>query len=122
MKRAIQFILPAFIILLIIWLLFFPPRFWLNLTKRVDLSDPVATGAQLVEKYNCRSCHPIAGEGRSFGPDLTGVTRRLEPETLRLWLVKPGSLKANTTMPNLNLSDQEVTAIIAYLSALDQNQ
>lgn len=122
MQKSIKFILPAILILAIIWLLVSPPRFWLNLTKRVDLSDPAKAGATLVEKYDCRSCHVIGGEGRSFGPNLEGTTRRNDPETLRLWLIKPSAVKPNTSMPNLKLSDQEATAIMAYLNALDQGQ
>ena len=45
MQKSIKFILPAILILAIIWLLVSPPRFWLNLTKRVDLSDPAKAGA-----------------------------------------------------------------------------
>jgi cytochrome c2 len=122
MKKAIKFIFPAILILAIIWLLVSPPRFWLNLTKRVDMNDPINAGATLVEKYDCRACHVIGGEGRSFGPNLEGVTRRTDPETLRLWLVKPNAVKSNTSMPNLQLSDQEVAAIMAYLADLDQGQ
>ena len=53
--------------------LFFPPRWWLNATKPVDLSDPETTGAALVAEYDCRRCHLIDSQGKSKGPNLAGV-------------------------------------------------
>jgi len=100
------------------WLLAAPPRWWLNLTKPVDLSRPVQAGAELVDGYNCRHCHRIAGRGALTAVDLDGVTKRLDAAALRLWLRKPRQVRPDTAMPNLRLSDPEIEAIIAYLSDL----
>lgn len=107
------------LVVLIGWMVIAPPRFVLNLIKRVDLSDPVAAGEQVVAKYRCRSCHTIGGEGALIAPDLAGVTQRHDPFVLRLWLRNPRKVKANTAMPNFNLSDSEIEAIIAYLESFD---
>ena len=96
-----------------------PPRFWLNLTKRVDLSDPVAAGQTLVDKYDCRSCHQIDGEGRPFGPSVDSVTHKLDPQTLEGWLRDPKSVDKYASMPNPKLSDSEIVAVIAYLKFID---
>lgn len=108
------------LVVLIAWMVIAPPRFVRNLTKRVDLSDPVAAGQQVVEKYGCRSCHTIGGEGALIAPDLAGVTQRHDPFVLRLWLRDPREVKARTAMPNFKLSDSEIEAIVAYLEFLDQ--
>ncbi|RMF51033.1 MAG: cytochrome c [Anaerolineae bacterium] len=107
------------LVVLIIWLVMAPPRFVLNMVKNVDLSDPVAAGEQVVAKYNCRSCHTIGGEGALIAPNLAGVTQRHDPLVLRLWLRNPREVKARTAMPNFNLSDSEIEAIIAYLESFD---
>lgn len=104
-----------------VWLWLFPPRWWLNYTKPVDLSDPVGAGNSIVVKYTCRQCHLIGGEGKAKGPSLDGVTDRLDTVSLRLWLRDPRSIKWNTPMPNLQLSDPEIEAISSYLKALDQS-
>lgn len=103
----------------ILWLLAAPPRWWLNLTKPVDLIDPVKAGEGLVEKYNCRSCHRIDGWGQTLAPDLSGVTGQLDTVSIRLLLRNPLAIKPNTPMPNFRLSDEEIEAIIAYLQAID---
>lgn len=101
------------------WLLIVPPRWWLNLTKPVDLSNPVQAGRALVEKYNCRSCHRIDGWGQALAPDLYGVTRRRDANSIRVWLRNPPGIKPNTPMPNFRLSDSEIEAIVVYLQDLD---
>ena len=103
----------------LVWQVLFPARFWLNIIKNVDLSDPAATGEWLVQKYDCQKCHRIAGEGALKGPDLMGVTEKLSDTEIRRWLGNPGSVERGTAMPDFRLSDSEITAIIAYLRRLD---
>ncbi len=111
-------VVVAFVVF-VVWLWFFPPRWWLNVTKPVDLTDAVAAGEYLVGKYVCRRCHFIGDAGKALGPNLPGVTKRLDAVSLRLWLRDPSSIKGDTSMPNFRLSDSEIEAIVAYLAALD---
>jgi cytochrome c2 len=102
------------------WFLLSPPRFWLNLTKQVNPRPEV--GAQLVDQYDCRSCHQIAGVGALKGPSLQGITQLINDPAqvmLRLWLQNPKAVKSDTAMPNFYLSDSEIAAILAYLKQLD---
>ncbi|GAP64095.1 nitric oxide reductase subunit C [Ardenticatena maritima] len=106
------------VLILVVWFWVSPPRFWLNMTKRVAPSPEV--GAQLVEKYGCRGCHTIGGQGAILAPNLDQVVRRNKEEdpafvTLRLWLRDPTAVKPNTAMPNFKLSDTEIEAILQYL-------
>jgi len=119
LSRLIVSSLMAVAVAVAVWLWFFPPRWWLNVTKPVDLTDPVGTGKALVGKYDCRRCHLIGEEGKSKGPALLDVTKRLNAVSLRLWLRDPGSIKGDTRMPNFRLSDGEIEAIVSYLTALD---
>lgn len=105
------------------WFVLAPPRFWLNMTKAV--TPDAMTGAQLVEQYECRACHRIAGEGALKAPSLDGVTLRSDDPvhvTLRLWLRDPRAVKGDTAMPNFRLSDSEIEAILAYLIESDQSR
>ena len=97
------------------WLILIPPVWWLNLTKSVDLSEPVAAGERVIQRYECRKCHYIGGSGALQAPELGGVTRRLDFVSLRSWLRNPQAVKGNTTMPNFRLSDSEIEAIVAFL-------
>lgn len=80
---------------------------------------------QLVGDYDCRGCHQIGGEGAIKAPGLTGITQRVEDPilvSLRLWLRNPKAIERNTAMPNFNLSDSEIDAILAYLAELDNQK
>jgi cytochrome c2 len=102
-----------------LWLWFAPPQIWLNWTKRVDLSDPVAAGEKLIVEYRCQDCHRIGGAGALKAPDLAGVSQRLNDRDLALWLSNPQAMRENTAMPDFRLSDTEIAALIAYLQAID---
>lgn len=118
MKKTASIVL-AVLAILVIWFVIAPPRFVLNLIKPVDTTNLVASGAALVEQYQCTSCHQIKQEGRPFGPPLDGITNRMDGEKLHLWLAAPDKVKPGTAMPNLKLSDQEIDAIIAYLDSVN---
>ncbi len=82
-------------------------------------ADPqVAKGAALVQAKACTACHKIHGTGATVGPDLTGVTKRLDIEIIRKRLHDPRSVKPDSIMPNFGFSDAEVESIIAYLKTL----
>ena len=85
----------------------------------------------------CASCHQVWDgnglRGPAQGPDLTHLMSRLEfagaihdltPENLRAWLADPNSMKPmqyevnGIGMPNLNLTDDELDALVAYLLTL----
>ena len=119
MRKTYLTLLFSILLILAVWFWLAPPQVWLNLVKRVDLSDPVRAGEALAAQYNCTSCHVIQGNGRLFGPSLDGITRRIPAEKLRMWLLTPRKVNPATAMPDLNLSDQEAEAIIHYLRNLD---
>ncbi|HEX2184413.1 MAG TPA: cytochrome c oxidase subunit II [Chloroflexota bacterium] len=89
----------------------------------------VARGAQLFSTGACITCHTLRGtpaQART-GPDLTHFGSRQTiaantlpntPENLRRWLRNPQAVKPGNLMPNLNLSDQDVEALAAYLQSL----
>ncbi len=103
-----------------VWLWQFPPRWWLNSIKPVDLTDPVAAGKSIIVKYECRECHLVGEDGnRLRAPDLNNVMDRLDSVSIRLWLQNPRSIRWKTLMPNFHLSDPEIEAILSYLSVLN---
>jgi len=116
------YVIGGLLLVVSLWFAFSPPRFWINLTKRVDLSQPVRTGEVLVNRYECRNCHLIGGNGGWIAPSLDGVTEQMEAETLHAWLRDPESIGGPTAMPDFSLSDTEIEAIIAFLEALDSNR
>jgi cytochrome c2 len=115
-KRLLASLLGAGLVL---WLLLFPPRWFLDLTMPIDEGDLVKAGSDMVERYECRECHRIGGRGDVQAPDLGGVTMRLGEDMIRSWLRSPRSIRPDTPMPSFRLSDGRIDAIIAYLGELD---
>ena len=81
---------------------------------------PAAEGKALFQAKGCASCHThqavaTSGDhGYNAGPDLSNY--RADPAYLERWLGNPQEIKPNTPMPNLDLSDNEIAALTAFLS------
>jgi cytochrome c2 len=81
----------------------------------------IAYGKALFSAKGCATCHhhaAIANSGTGPGgefPDLTAY--RWNADYLRSWLKDPAAIKPNTYMPNLGLKQDEIEALIAFLSA-----
>jgi cytochrome c oxidase subunit 2 len=91
--------------------------------------DPlVARGEELMRARTCMACHSIQGiSTRSrVGPDLTNMAQRQQiagvvpysTAAMHDWLIDPAALKPGTTMPRLNLSDEDIAALVAYMDML----
>lgn len=86
-------------------------------------------GHRLFYANSCVSCHKLDGtiaEG-VFGPDLTKMMTRqtlgagvapMDEASLKIWIKDPQILKVGCLMPNMQLLDPEVDAIVAYLQTL----
>jgi len=78
-----------------------------------------AKGQQIFQEKTCIVCH-----AKGIGPDLTHVGSRetlaagvLEnsPDNMAKWLKNPQAVKPGSYMPNFNLTDTEIKALVAYL-------
>jgi cytochrome c2 len=97
----------------------------------VEPGSPAAEGQQLIASKPCVGCHTIPGipgANGQVGPNLAGVASRTKiaggavnnngPDDLKAWIMNPPALKPGTLMPNLGLTDDEATKIVAYLELL----
>lgn len=91
---------------------------------RPELNQPgntktIDTGQRLVlTTYRCIICHRIEEKGNAFGPDLTHVGSRRQPDFMYAIVHNPIRLDPKTAMKNLGLSANEVTAVVQYLRTL----
>jgi cytochrome c oxidase subunit II len=95
----------------------------------VSVSATASQGQRIFETTACINCHTVAGtvaNGR-FGPDLTHLMSRdtiaagaapNTPESLQLWTRNPEAIKPGSLMPAMELNDQELDALTAYLETL----
>ncbi len=92
-------------------------------------SGDVEAGKRTFVEAGCAACHVAPGvpEARgTLGPNLAGFAGRRQiagvvpnsAENLARWLANPQAVKPGTAMPSLNLSQQQVAELAAYLQAL----
>jgi cytochrome c oxidase subunit 2 len=91
--------------------------------------DLAARGQQVFDQSTCGSCHSIAGtayNGRA-APALTNFGSRATisagvltntPENLARYLRDPQAVKPGVLMPNFQLGDADIEALVAYLEGL----
>lgn len=93
------------------------------------VSDAASQGHRIFETTACINCHTVAGTAANgrFGPDLTHLMSRdtiaagvaaNTPQNLQQWIKNPDAIKPGSLMPAMQLSDQELDALTAYLETL----
>jgi cytochrome c oxidase subunit 2 len=97
--------------------------------------DDAVAGSELFVARGCSGCHTVnglAGAAGKVGPNLTHLQTRshfagaifpLDEKSLRRWLRDPPGMKPMNPdngqgMPNLGLSETDITKLIAYLETL----
>jgi cytochrome c oxidase subunit 2 len=103
---------------------------WIQAQRQpVSVSATASQGQRIFETTACINCHTVAGTAANgrFGPDLTHLMSRdtiaagaasNTAENLRLWILNPNAIKPGSLMPAMELNDQELDALTAYLETL----
>ncbi len=104
-----------------------------------EAAELMRTGKLVIQSRNCMNCHTFFGNGAYFAPDLTKSW--LDPAWSEIWMPMTGKTTReaamveflmhpdqyptwNRRMPNLQLTESEARAMVAYLkwmSAVDTN-
>ncbi len=73
-------------------------------------------GEKLVKEVGCLGCHTGAGVNvNDFGPELSALGSKVTPEWLYTWVKDPKRFSKDTRMPNMRLTDEQASDIVAYL-------
>jgi cytochrome c oxidase subunit 2 len=103
---------------------------WVKNQQQPGVQDAaVAAGRHVFETEACMNCHTVTGTAAkgTFGPDLTHLMSRATlaagaatntPENLHAWIQDPNQFKPGALMPAMQLSDQQVDQLVAYLETL----
>jgi nitric oxide reductase subunit C len=73
-------------------------------------------GQLLFQKHNCVACHQFYGLGGYMGPDLTNVISTKGAAYARAFM-----MAGTQRMPNFNLEETELDALVAYLEFVDES-
>lgn len=99
-------------------------------TKPVPAAEDaaqVATGKRLFDEIGCRGCHapePSSerpserGRGPTFAPNLSRIAEKASANWLANWLADPRGVWPEARMPNLDLSAEETSALLAFMLSL----
>jgi len=103
---------------------------WVKNQQQPGVQDAaVAAGRHVFETEACMNCHTVTGTAAkgTFGPDLTHLMSRdtiasgsvtNTPANLRAWIQDPSQFKPGALMPAMQLSDQQIDQLVAYLETL----
>jgi cytochrome c oxidase subunit 2 len=89
----------------------------------------VEAGRKVFERQACMNCHTVSGTAATgrFGPDLTHLISRATlasgatdntPVNLRQWIKPPDTFKHGALMPAMQLNDEQLDQVTAYLETL----
>lgn len=104
----------------------FPPKPDLAKTAAPEADGNTVENQTIVKIENrpqifnqmCVACHKLGGQGGQVGPALDTIGDVRDIAFLKKWLKDPLSIKADSKMPKLPLSEEEITELAAYLSNL----
>ena len=90
-----------------------------KLTNADKITAEVTRGKDVWHNNNCINCHTLFGEGAYYAPDLTKITKHRGEVYLRAYMRDPSKFydekKHRRLMPRQNLSEQDITDLIAFL-------
>jgi cytochrome c oxidase subunit 2 len=103
---------------------------WVKSQAQPAQPDPVVeAGRRVFERQACMNCHTVTGTAATgrFGPDLTHLMSRATlasgamdntPTNLRQWIKSPDTFKRGALMPAMQLTDEQLDQVTAYLETL----
>jgi ubiquinol-cytochrome c reductase cytochrome b subunit len=85
----------------------------------VTLADPIAAkGKTIFGAQSCNACHGDGGVGTAAAPALIGVGAKYSYDQLATLLKHPNEKMTAGGMPSVDLSDQDLKALITYLQSI----
>ena len=76
----------------------------------------IELGQRTFMKQGCYGCHTVGKVGTPIGPDLSHVGAKYRPEYIARWLRDPSYLRPSAHMPALELTDEDIRALAAFLA------
>jgi len=84
----------------------------------VDKNPLVGQGQRIFVEMKCSYCHAVNGKGGHVGPELSNVAEYETAEWLTKHFRDPQAMTPGSKMPKLNLLDDEIEALVAYVRSL----
>src|SRR5438128_1805916 len=78
----------------------------------------VTQGKALYAQNKCSICHSIGAKGGSVGPALDDAGKKWTPDKLVAFLQAPASVNADSAMPPMHGTPEQIKAVAAYMMSL----
>ncbi len=87
-------------------------------------ASTLARGEYLFEQLGCHGCHLVQGyDGLpGVGPSLKRTAAKVNPQWLVRWIRNPFDFRPRTKMPNFLLTEEQATAVAAYVWSSSKQQ
>jgi ubiquinol-cytochrome c reductase cytochrome b subunit len=90
-----------------------------SLAASIPVVDPmVLKGKGIYEANACSACHGEGGIGSAVAPRLIGVGARFTPDRIAAMLRQPTARMTASGMRSVEVTDDEMKALVAYLGSL----
>jgi ubiquinol-cytochrome c reductase cytochrome b subunit len=87
-------------------------------TDWMSLSPEEMAGVAYFRQENCASCHSLGEGGAKAGPDLTQVSVHRNAAWMIDHFRQPSAVRPGTSMPPVQLSDEQLNSLAAFLLKL----
>jgi ubiquinol-cytochrome c reductase cytochrome b subunit len=88
-------------------------------TDWMELSPEEMAGVAYFRQENCISCHAIGDRGATVGPDLTRITIHKDAAWMIQHFKRPSAMRPGSSMPPIQLNDQQLNSLAAFLLKLN---
>lgn len=86
------------------------------LEKTVSTAQVAMPESPKVFQQTCTACHALNGNGGTVGPALDGIGSRRDIAWIAAWLKDPIAIKADSKMPKLPLTEEEIQQLATFLA------
>jgi mono/diheme cytochrome c family protein len=86
--------------------------------ETLNSDEQITAGKKVYEKYGCRACHSLGEKDGRIGPALDRAGFMSNADWLYRWVKETQAIDPHTKMPTLGLTDEEASAIVAYINTL----
>ena len=83
-----------------------------------NLPPLTAKGETVYAEKKCAVCHAINGKGGKVGGELDEVGAKREAQWLKTFMKDPKAVMPNAKMPPFRGTDEELEALVAYMTSL----
>jgi ubiquinol-cytochrome c reductase cytochrome b subunit len=88
-------------------------------TDWMQLSPEEMAGVAYFREENCITCHAIGDRGATVGPDLTRITIHKDAAWMIQHFKRPSAMRPGSSMPPIQLNDQQLNSLAAFLLKLN---